>query len=358
MLRLAAGLREEGIAVELGCPEAPAGADRSLASEARQLGFEPALVLPRGRGVRPLADRPTVRALAERVARERIDLIHCWHTRDHVLALRAAGRRGRPGRPAVVRSYRIAEAIADRPWNRWLFGPRTDGVLCVSPATARSNRWLRGGRPIHGAFGAVDVDRFRPLPPAETLRGDLGLEPGTRVVGIVARVQPHRRFDLLLAAAQQLAARDPRFRLLVIGRGTRRRELAEEPARRLGLSDRVVFAGYRREDYADVLRCIDVFTFLVPGSDGTCRALLEAAACGIPAVTSRRGALPEIVSEGETGLLVDEEPEALAGAWQRLLEDPDLRATMGEKARKRAEACFTPRRLAREVQRLYGESLV
>ena len=53
-----------------------------------------------------------------------------------------------------------------------------------------------------------------------------------------------------------------------------------------------------------MLRASDVFTFLVPGSDGTCRALLEAAACGIPAVT-RRGALPEIVLHGETGLVVE-----------------------------------------------------
>ena len=53
----------------------------------------------------------------------------------------------------------------------------------------------------------------------------------------------------------------------------------------------MIFAGYRDRDYVDVLRAADVFTLLVPGSDGTCRALLEATACGLPAVTTRRGAL-------------------------------------------------------------------
>ena len=357
MLRLALGEQARGHELWIGCPEPPAGADRSVGAEALALGLEPALWLPRGRGVRPLADRSAVAGLRHFVARHEIGVIHAWHTRDHVLALRAAGRPGRAGRPAVVRSYRLAERIPDRPWNRWLFGRRTDGLLCVSPRTADLNRGLRSGRPIAGAFGAVDTQRFQPGIASAELRSELGLAPGDRVVGIVARAQPHRRFDLLLEAARRLAGRDPHFQLLVIGRGTRRRELAEEPARALGIADRVHFAGYRKGDYDQVLRSLDLFTFLVPGSDGTCRALLEAAACGIPAVTTRRGALDEIVVDGETGILVDEDPEALAAAWQTLLQDEDRRRALGAQARKRAEQCFTPDRLAEGALALYEEAL-
>jgi glycosyltransferase involved in cell wall biosynthesis len=252
-----------------------------------------------------------------------------------------------------VRSWRRAEAIALRPWNRWLFGPGTDGLLCVSPGSARRNDSLRGGRPTLGVFGAVDLARFRPAPPDPGVRAALGLAPGDRVVGIVARVQAHRRFDLLLEAARRLFARDARARLLVVGRGTRRAELAEAPAARLGIAERVVFAGYRAGDYADVLRASDVFTFLVPGSDGTCRALLEAAACGLPAVVTRRGALPEIVLDGETGLVVDETPDALAGAWGALLGDPGLRARLGDAAARRAREEFDPERLASRVLAFY-----
>jgi len=114
-----------------------------------------------------------------------------------------------------------------------------------------------------------------------------------------------------------------------------------------------VFAGYRAGDYADVLRAIDVFTFLVPGSDGTCRALLEAAACGIPAVTTRRGALAEIVVDGETGALADETPASLAAAWEGLLADPARRAALGAAASQRARLLFTPEKLADAVLRLY-----
>jgi glycosyltransferase involved in cell wall biosynthesis len=118
----------------------------------------------------------------------------------------------------------------------------------------------------------------------------------------------------------------------------------------------VIFAGYRSDDYTDVLRCIDVFTFLVPGSDGGCRALLEAAACGLPAVATRRGALPEIVVDGETGLLVDERVDAVAVAWRTLLDDPARRAKLGAAARERALRHFDPNRLADQVIALYRET--
>jgi glycosyltransferase involved in cell wall biosynthesis len=357
MLELAAGLRERGHAVALACPEPPEAGRRGVAGEARARGLAPVLELPRGRGDWWLRDAGAARRLRDLLARERYPLLHAWHTRDHALALRAAGLRPGARRAAVVRFWRKAEPIPAAPWHRWLLGPGTDGLHCVSPRVADRCRPLRGGRPTRGWFGAVDAERFTPRPPDRALRESLGLGAEDRVVGLVARAQPHRRFDLLLEAAALLFARDARARLLVVGRGTRRRALLEEPARRLGIAGRVVAAGYRAEDYAEVLRCIDVFTFLVPGSDGTCRALLEAAACGIPAVTTRRGALPEIVSDGETGLLADETPDALAAAWSALLADADRRRALGTAARKRAESHFSRARLAAEVEALYREAL-
>jgi glycosyltransferase involved in cell wall biosynthesis len=285
------------------------------------------------------------------------DLVHTWHTRDHFLGLRAVNRRRRAGLTRVVRSYKSAEPISAAPWNRWLFGPGCDGLVCVSPRVAEANRRLRGGRPILGAFGAIDLERFRPAAPDKAVRESLGLEPGQPVVGIVARAQRHRRFDLLMQAAAELLRRLPAVRLLVIGRGTHIRETAHEPAIRLGIADRVIFAGYRTTDYVDVLRSIDVFTFLVPGSDGGCRALLEAAACGIPAVTTARGALSELVLEGETGSIVPERAEALAAAWYDLLVDGARRAAMGAAARGRAETHFAPERLSREILALYTDVL-
>jgi glycosyltransferase involved in cell wall biosynthesis len=353
MLRLALAQRERGHVVALACPEPPAPERRSLAGEARAAGLAPLAILSGADGRLGLGSAVDAATLGRAVDGHDAEVVHAWHTRDHLLAWRALRARRAAGRTALVRSLRSAGAVPWRPWTRWLLGPATDGLLCVSPGTARRNARLRGGRPVVGAFGAVDARRFFPKAPDPGLRASLGLRPEDRVVGIVARAQPHRRFDLLLEAARRWLARDPDGRLLVVGRGTRQEEVLEAPARRLGIADRVVRAGYRTGDYPEVLRQVEVFTFLVPGSDGTCRALLEAAACAIPAVVTGRGALPEIVLHRETGLVVEEDPEALADAWAWLLADPERRADLGRAACERAQAEFTPERLAAAVERLY-----
>jgi glycosyltransferase involved in cell wall biosynthesis len=354
MLQLAAAQRAAGHEVALACAPAPPESEPSLRTRAREAGFAPVLELSRARGVHPLRDRADAARLRALVAERGFDVVHTWHTRDHVLALRAAAAPRRVGRTRVVRSYKLAEPIPRWPWNRWLFGPGSDALACVSEAAAAANRALRGGRPIAAIYGAVDLARFAPAPPDKAVRESLGIAPEHRVIGIVARAQRHRRFELLLEALARLARREPLVRLVVVGRGTHIAETAVRPAERLGIADRVIFAGYRTADYVDVLRCFDVFTFLVPGSDGGCRALLEAAACGLPAVTSRRGVLPELIADGETGILVDEAPEALAAGWQALLADPARRTAFGRAARARAQREWSPERLAARVDALYA----
>jgi glycosyltransferase involved in cell wall biosynthesis len=353
MLELLLGQRESGYEADLVCAAPPDGSEGSLRERAAVAGVAPVLEIGRGRGARPWRDRADLRRIRGLLARQSFDVVHTWHTRDHVLAVRAVSEPRRAGHTRLVRSYPSTTPIPDRPWNRWLFGRASDGLLCVSPRAAAGNATLRGGRAVAGAFGAVDLERFAPGPPKDVVRRQLGLAPEHRVLGVVARVQPQRRFELLLPAAARLLRADPRARLLIVGRGTRIEALAQEPARRLGIADRVIFAGYRRDDYADVLRCIDVITQLVPGSDGGCRALLEAAAAGIPAVTTARGALPEIVVDGETGLVVEEEAGALARAWARLLTEPSLRTELGTAARRRAERQFSRAHYANTVDRLY-----
>ena len=163
----------------------------------------------------------------------------------------------------------------------------------------------------------------------------------------MARVQPQRRFDLLLDAAERAARDCPRFRLVVIGRGSKLEATAREPARKRGLLDRVVFfPGYfEGADYVDVLRSLDVKLFLVPGTDGTARAVREALACGLPVLTTRRGMLPELVRDGVSGRVLDETPEAFARRWSPSRASP---RRGGAWARPRAR---TPRRASRSRAR-------
>ncbi len=262
-----------------------------------------------------------------------IEVVHCHRRQDHWVAGRAARRCGIP----VVRSLHDGTPLPRTLRDRWLAARATDRLLYASESARAADQAQR-----HWPEGfaltvppALDLARYAPEG-LGNLRTELGIPPEALVVGIAARVQEKRRFDLLLSAFKRMLATLPETRLLLIGRGTRLDEVARKPAERLGISHRVVFAGYRREDYARALNTMDLKVFLVPGSDGTCRALREALALGKPAVATRRGMLAEIVRDGENGLLVEETEESLAGALLRLAQDATLRARMGAAARARA----------------------
>ncbi len=363
MLVSMAALRDRGHQVDLVCPEAPPGANRSLWGEALLRNLPPIQSIAARRGAIVAGDGERVLRLRRWLATEELggpyDIVQCWHARDHVLAARAlrlglpfvdAGRRSR-----LVRFDVQSSPVAAWPWNRWLYGPACDGLICVSGALERNRRPMRRGRPVSSTSGAIDLEALETRKSRRSVREDLGVPESAELVGVVARMQAHRRFDLLLGALRRLAPERPDLRLVLIGRGTHVDEVVRAPARRLGVADRVVFAGYRVEDYADVLQAMDLFTFLVPGSDGTCRALLQAAALGLPLVGSRRGAIPEIISNGQTGLLVEEDSDAIASAWSELFGNSDRRRTMGEAARADARARFRPDRFAAWLERFYRE---
>jgi hypothetical protein len=166
--------------VALVCAPAPHETRPALWERAAEAGFPPALALSRSRGVRPLRDREDAASLRALIEARDVEIVHTWHTRDHALALRAAWRRRKTGRTRVVRSYKLAEPIPAHPANRWLFGPGTDGLACVSQAAAEANRRLRGGRPVAAVFGAIDLERFTPGEPGAAVRASLGLAPEHR----------------------------------------------------------------------------------------------------------------------------------------------------------------------------------
>ncbi len=372
MLVLMRALRLRGHVVELVCAEPPPEAGRSLLAEATRRGLAPSETIAAHRSAWRPGDAAVVFRLAHWLASDALagpfDVVHCWHSRDHVLAARALGRLpfdpGRRRRPLpaatrIVRSVARAEPIRPWPWNRWLLGRACDGLLCVSEASASAHRAVRPRGPLAAISGAVELaaspapgDRSR----ARVCR-ELGVPEDAVLIGVVARMQRHRRFDLLLAAMVELVARHPKAHLVVLGRGTHAEEVVAKPARALGIESHVILAGYRTDDYASLLAAMDLFTYLVPGSDGSCRALLEAAAVGLPLVGTRRGAIAEIIADGRTGIIVDEEPAALAAAWAGLVADPARRRALGEAARRDAQARFSPARMAESSESFYAAVL-
>jgi glycosyltransferase involved in cell wall biosynthesis len=336
------------------------------------------------------ADRRDVRRLLEVLAREPYDILHAHLDNAHDIAqrarrflraraARAGARQGAAGGfplPVIVRSLYDDHAPPSTPRYRRLLGSGADGVFVFGSEVAREVRRSFapaggpsgvGGAAVEGAAGegaagerviqlegAISIERFRPRPPGEDLRERFGIPRRAIVVGIVARIQRHRRYDLLLGAVRRLAGELPDLYLLVLGRGTHAQELAHERARELGIGARVILPGYvGGEDYAAALACFDMKVFLVPGSDGTCRALREAMAMGIAPVVSRRGLLPEVVRHEVDGLVVDETEEQLAAAIRTLALDPALRRRLGESALRRARESFPIEKQAAAVLAAY-----
>jgi glycosyltransferase involved in cell wall biosynthesis len=328
------GLRARGHEVDAAFPAPPPGQTGGLAERARERGVESAYAPARGQGYVPLRDGAEVRRLRAFLRARSYDLVHAQHARAHILARLAA----RGSLTRVVASWTHGDPIPERFWNRWLYGPRgCDGLVVLSERLAADARARFGGDSARVAVvpGVVDAAHFAPRAADPTLRAELGLAPDDRVIGLVARLQPHRRVELILEALALARRAAPGLRLLVVGRGTRARQVLDEPVARLGLGAAVVRAGYRRDDYPSVLALFDALVFLVPGSDGSCRAVLETMSMEIPTIASRRGALPETVADGETGMLCDEDPEALAAAFTALWRDPARWQARGKAARKK-----------------------
>jgi glycosyltransferase involved in cell wall biosynthesis len=342
---LALGLARAGVDVVFRSAGYTKGDARNhVAERGAARGLAPVTDLGLSKHRKPWRDFRDARRLRALAAAERFDLVHCHLANDTRIARRALAGGATP----FVRSLYDTEPerIASHDWaglraarRVFVFAKGVAGALAVGGVAPER---------IVPLEATVDLERFTPGDGAARRRA-LGFAAGDFVAGIVARVQPQRRFDLLLDAAERVAARLPGFRLVVIGRGSKLDATAREPARARGLLDRVVFfPGYfEGADYVDVLRALDVKVFLVPGSDGSARAVREALACGLPVVCTRRGVLPELVRDGVTGRTLAETPAAFAEALLALANEPDARRRMGEAARKDAEARFS---LARQVE--------
>ncbi len=263
----------------------------------------------------------------------------------------------RAGVPGVVHTEHGKHY--DRRRTRWLgrlAARHASRFFCVSAdiaASAETSRIVPRHK-LHVVSNGIDTDRFRDGDRGSARRA-LGIPPGAPLIGTVGRLCEVKRHDLLLRAFQRVRARLGDAHLLLVGDGPwmgRLRELAAG----LGLTDRVHFAGYQAEP-APFLQAMDVFA-LTSESEGMPLVVLEAWAAGVPVVATRVGGLPELIDDGQTGLLVDFGDEgALAHALEGLIADRPGARRLGEAGRDRVESRFSLRRMADAYHRHYQEVL-
>jgi len=178
--------------------------------------------------------------------------------------------------------------------------------------------------------------------------------PLRRVV-TVANLRPEKGHAVLIRAAVRILDEFPDARFVFVGNGTERDALVEL-ARACGVSHAVSFAGHS-EDVASYLAAADLFA-LPSRTEAFPNALLEAMAAGLPVVASAVGGIPEIVDDGQTGLLAAAgDPRALADRIARLMRDGQLAARLGTAARMVVAARFSFERMVSDFDRLYVSQL-
>ncbi|HYO88412.1 MAG TPA: glycosyltransferase family 4 protein [Candidatus Limnocylindrales bacterium] len=230
----------------------------------------------------------------------------------------------------------------------------TDAGVAISEAVRRFSIDVEGARPeqVRTIYYGYQPPPFDPaLRPA--VRAELGLAPEDVVIGVTCRLIEQKGLPYGLQAFAQIAGEFPAAKLVITGEGELRGAL-EAQAAELGIDGRTRFIGWR-PDAARVMAAYDLF--LMPSLwEGFGLVLLEAMAQAIPVVGSRVSALPEVVVEGETGLLAAPRDAAMLATHLRtLLADEPLRRHMGLLGQDRLETVFSVARMTDQVLALYEE---
>ena len=350
MLHDANALRAAGHTVHLACDTRRPG---NLVEAIRAQDFPLAEELTLCQSPAAIEVWHDIRALGQRLRSERYDLVHCRFSHDHLITLFAAPRLTR-----VVRTAEITRAL--RPGKtRSLPFRRSDGAIvsCASYANVLEREHKMARERVAVIPGCVDASRFSPGRNS-ALRKKLGIPEDAPVAGIVSRIKPERMHDALVRAFREVKAAVPESRLLIVGRGEYEPELRGLVSS-LGLDGTAIFAGYQAGDaLPEAYRALDAMVWLEEGNDGTCRAVLEAMASGLPVVGGKVGAVAEAVVEGETGHLVEQGDErGLARALIDLLADPPRAKLKGAAGRERATTVYAPSRRDTALAAFYARVL-
>jgi glycosyltransferase involved in cell wall biosynthesis len=310
--------------------------DSELAAHGRAAGLDVAAVRLGG-----LFDPFSLAALAGQLRRARVDVV-CANLdkeiRQSRLAALLAGRRVR-----LVARRGSPVAIKNRWHYRLVFKHGVDRLICnaqalVDPVLVAAPWFPR--RRIRVIPNGVDLADLRRRAQVSDVRTELGLSPETLVIACIGEVGWRKGQEHVLAAAATLRARFPASVWLIAGEGSGREELTAQ-ARDAGLltDGYVRFLGFR-SDAPSIMAAADLLV-LPSRSEGFPNALLEGMALGLPIAASCADGIPELVVDGQNGLLHPiDDTERFTADVARLLSDAGLRRRLGEAGARRAAENF------------------
>lgn len=286
------------------------------------------------------------------IEKEGFDIIHSHLSHDHFLAF--FSKILCKEKPVLIRTDHSRDGLKKDPFTG-IIVRKTDGI--VSYSRKFKDR-------IVSQFG-LSEKKVCVVPPGlklemeelKDVRPLLGIEPHEKLIGVVGRLKADRNYDLILKAFRKVSEVCSLSKLVILGRSSQIQKSVIEPIRKLGIGDRVIIAGYRIGDYYSYISAFDLFVMMRAGSDGTARALREVMALGKPVIVGDTGMLGELVMDGETGFVVPLDENVLAQRILILLQNEELRRTMGKNAKAYARSFWSYETQAKILKNFYLQLL-
>ena len=299
-----------------------------------------------------------LRGLVALLRQRDYDIVHSHLFRADIYAALAVAQLGE-GAPLLISTRHNDDRFFLNPFIgilHYLVSARQDLIIAISDHIARFtvSRGVRDPARVRRVYHGMEPTVTQALErDGQRIRADLGLETVDFLVGNVGRLALQKGQRHLIAAMPLLLERVPRAHAVIAGRGDLE-EYLRDLSLEVGVADRVHVLGPRR-DVPALMHAMDVFA--MPSIwEGFGLVLLEAMAAGRPIVASRVATIPEVVAEGETGLLVPAgDPVALADALAELAHDPERARRLGEAGRQRLRQQFSIEKMVGDTELLYRE---
>jgi glycosyltransferase involved in cell wall biosynthesis len=348
---LAKRLHQLGHKLFVACPE-----NSRLAEECKSEGIEVVGFRFDG-GFTPISFFQDVRLALRTKTEKRIDLVHANGSRDHWV-MATANLFSRDKTP-VVRTIHNTKRRRYDLLHQFLYRRMTSQTIsvCHYVKDILSTTPLFKNQDISVVHNGVELERFAPIPPDQSVRKEFGIEPGEVVVGIVGRLDWDKGHKYLFEAAAPLIKGEfPNMKILVVGSGQKQSEL-DRLRERLQISRNVIFAG-GRSDIKEVISIFDIGVHPSIGVDTSSYAMKEMMAMEIPLVYSSYGGLTEIGDDGVTGFVVPpEDSDLLRDQIARLCRSGELREKFGKAGREKVLKEFSAASSVQKTLEVYEHTI-
>lgn len=270
-------------------------------------------------------DLASVKSIRAVVQEKKVKLIHTHTAKAHTLALFAKSKL--PETKLIV-SRRVDFSIRKNLFSIWKYKSKRNDLFLTVSNKIREILLRDGVDPAKTVtvHSGIDFSFAKKLPDPAKYKKEFSIKKDTIVIGNVAALVDHKDQKTLLNAVAKIDS-SKNFKVFLIGDGELRKEL-ETLANTLGISDKVVFTGYRM-DVPDILSLFDIFT-LTSKEEGLGTSILDAMAVGLPIVATKGGGIGEMLTHEKGAFLADVgDAEALAKHYETLMDDVKLRKTFG-----------------------------